>query len=59
MNHEMSFQVITNIFWDFNMCVTGRPTNQPTDIASYRGAMALLKSNTDPIPVGAILEPTM
>ena len=30
---------------------TDRPTDQPTDRASYRGAMAHLKTQSDVIPV--------
>ena len=39
---KMSYDVISNIFCDFSL-ERDRPTNQPTDRASYRGAVAHLK----------------
>ena len=47
MMKKMSFQVISDIFCDFQLerdRPTDRPTDQPTDRASYRGAMAHLKN---------------
>ena len=41
--NEMSFQVILDIFCDFSL-EHDRQTDQPKDRASYRGALAHLKS---------------